>query len=188
MGEQGVLSMGLPDKKRKMTDLEPAEKARISHDAFYAWATQGATYKSLSEKHNLSLKAVKQCIMEYSAFIREERPDTKAANMEAYRWLQMKAAHIIENLDNYPQLVATKAFEAYIQSLTRLDKLGGHEAPTTNVNVDGETLAEMIQKKFGAANPSGDISPVDAGMVEDEIVEGEVVEDEDDDEFVDGEE
>lgn len=172
----------LPQKRRKLSELTVDEKAKISHDSFYEWA-KGVPYSELSRRHNIAPQTIKKLIIEYSAFIREEKPDTKAANEEAYRYLLGKAVGILERLDDpsVSALLKAKAFESANSSLTRLDKLGGHEAPTTNINVGGETLSDIVTKMFGPGGAGETISPMDMGMVvdaEESIEDADVVEEE----------
>lgn len=181
--------MGLPAKRRRVDQLSPNEKAKLAHDAFYGWATKGKSYKKLGEELDLATSAVKKLIQEYSAFVRENKPDTKAANEEAYRYILSKAVEIIDNEDHekIPVLVKAKAFEAAIQSLTRLDKLGGHEAPTTNINVDGQTFKDIITQHFAPGGDGENVSPMDTAAIQDDVIEGEVVDEDDngeDDEII----
>jgi hypothetical protein len=119
-------------------------------------------------------KSVKKLIDEHAAFERNSGSDTKMANYQAYRFIQGKAAEIIENPQGHPALLQAKAYEAFIQATTRMDKLGGHEAPTMQGTIPGETVADLIRKAYAEGGLEG-ISPRDHG-----IVEAEVIDDDDD--------
>lgn len=164
-------------QKKRIDQLTVDERARIAHDSFYEYV-KGVPYAELGRRFDLTPRTIKRLIMEYSAFIREEKPDTKSVNEEAYRTILRKAMDIIDNPAGHPALLQAKSYEAAIQSLTRLDKLGGHEAPTQTINWEGgETLLEMVTRRFGGRG-GDDVSAMDdAKLYEDEIVDAEIVDD-----------
>lgn len=171
-------------QKRRLIDLEIHERADVAQDLFIAKA-KGKSFRSLAKAHNLTEYAVRSLITEYGAYLQQTRSHTKESGLVFYDYLIEKAVDIIESTEQQSALVKAKAFEVAIQAQTRKDKLLGHEAPTTNVSVTGETVADMMKRKFGAGGDNEDVSPMDSAMVglyEDEYdetvaVEGEVVDD-----------
>lgn len=173
----------LPAKKnhRDLRQLSPDAKAYIAHECFISYS-KGETWKSMVEKHNITRHAAQVLVAEYAAMVREARPDTRTTNEEAYRFILKKAMDIIED-DKFEGgvLVKAKAFEAAIQSLTRLDKLGGHEAPNVNVNLEGQSLADVIQNIYGPDGPMDGVSPEDNAMLAEDIEDADIVEEGEDD-------
>lgn len=163
-----------------MTDLTKHEKAEIAHDMFIEHG-KGKSYKKLSEKYGLTPYAVKELVLEYGAYLQKSRGFTKEANIEGYNFILEEAAEIITNPEGRPALVQAKAYEAFIQALTRKDKLLGHEAPTHNINTKGESLMDVVRQKFGADGEQEGVSPMDSGRVgrvEDEmIIDAEFIDD-----------
>lgn len=176
---RGDMSDNLPAKKRRLTDLTKEERADIGHEVFVAHG-KGSSYRALAKQYNITEYAVKDLVIEYGAYLQKSRGYTKEANIEGYNFILENAAKIIENPEGHPALVRAKAYEAFIQSLTRKDKLLGHEAPTHNINTKGESLIDIVRQKFGADGDQEGISPMDSahvGEAEDEILDAEVIDD-----------
>lgn len=165
--------------KRKLTDLSLEEKASLGQICFIAKA-KGISMRELARRHNLTDGAVKRVIAEYGAYLRETNTHTKEASIVAYDYIIEKAVEIIENPHDYSVLLQAKSYEAFIQSVTRKDKLLGHEAPTHNIQTKGETMLDLAQRLYGPNGTNEDQSPVDAGYIgqeEEEIEDAEIVED-----------
>lgn len=175
------MSDNLPERRIHIGDLSLDERASLSYRLFMEWSTRGRSFNALAKQENMDARAVKKLIDEHAAFERNQGSDTKMANFNAYRYLLGKSQEIIENPSDYPALLQAKAYEAYIQALTRMDKLGGHEAPTMQGTIPGETVADMIRQAY-AENAFSDISPQDHGQVSHEIEAHEDGDDDDDDE------
>ncbi len=170
--------MGEVDKRR-ITDLDLDERAEIAHRLSKGYA-QGKTYTQMGKEENLPTSAVKRLIAEHAAYVREARPDTKTLQEEEYRSFYGELVGISPSDPNFPALVRSTAIQARIQLLTRLDKLLGHEAPSTNVNISDKTLADVVMDRFGAGGKGDGVSPMDTAAVQDDVVDGEVVDDADD--------
>lgn len=161
----------LPVKRIKINELSLDERAELSYRCFHDWATKGLSYKKLSEIHNITTHAVKKLIEEHAAHERASNPANKARSSAGYKFIIEKAHDIIENPNVHPVMVRAKAFDAYIQASTRLDKLEGNESPQMNISADAETVADWIRR----AQKAGDldsISPSDhaaAGTVDYDI-------------------
>ncbi len=163
-------------EKRRLNELDLDARAEIAHRVSKGWA-RGKTYTQMSKEENLPKSAVKRLIAEHAAYVREARPDTKTLQEEEYRSFYGELAEIAPNDSDFPALVRSTAIQARIQLLTRLDKLLGHEAPTTSINMDQKTLSDLVMERFGAGGKGDGVSPMDTANVQDDVIEGEVVED-----------
>lgn len=189
MAAEEVNNLPEPSGRRHLDKLSPDEKATIAHDCFKDYS-QGFTWKSMTDKWQITRHAAQVLVAEYAAMVREARPDTKTANEEAYRHILQKSMEIIDRDESVgdkdqrtPVLVKAKAFEAAIQSLTRLDKLGGHEAPNVNVNLEGQNLAQIIDNIYGPDGPMAGVSPEDNARIheaeqKEDIQDADIVPDE----------
>ncbi len=175
--------MTVPDKpsiKNDIRKLNPDERAELAGDIFTENA-KGKSKRSLAKKYNLTEHSVRTLINEYGAYLQKTRGHTKEAGIAVYDYLIEKSIEILDNPDNVPAIVWAKSFEGVIQSQTRKDKLLGHEAPNINVNAGERTIIDMMKERYGAGGGKEGVSPMDAaGIGEAEILEGEVVDDYDD--------
>lgn len=174
------MSDNVPDRLH-IRELSLDERAELGYDLFEKWSL-GQTITALSRDYKMHPKSVKTLIDEHAAFERANGGDSKMANIAVYKFILKKATEIMENPSQYPALVQAKSFEAAIQAATRMDKLGGHEAPTMHGEIPQDTIRDMLQR----AQMSGDLDDVsanDQAKVEnarEDIVEGELVDDDDD--------
>jgi hypothetical protein len=172
----------LPMKTDKRIDqLTPKERAEFSVFCARQY-TRGVNYSEMSRQTGLTTGAVKKLIQEHAAYIKEARPDTKSLQEETYRQLYGELADIDPTDGTVPALVRSTAIQGRIQLLTRLDKILGHEAPTTSISVEGKTLLDVAQQFYGPGGQGEGVSPMDtAAVYEGEIVDAEVVNDNDED-------
>lgn len=170
--------------KRDIRKLNPEERADLASKLFIDNA-KGTPKTELQKAHNLTYDAVTKLINEWGAFQRKNRGFTKEAGIAVYDYLIRKSIDILDNPDGVPAIVWAKAFEGVIQSQTRKDKLLGHEAPNINVNAGDKTVVDLLKERYGAGAPKEEVSPMDAAMIgEEEIVEGEVVDDDYDEDTI----
>ena len=141
----------LPDKRRPITDLTKEERADMAQECFIDKAKTGASFAALARKHNITPQAVRTLIDEYGLYLSKTRNHSKEAGIVVYDYIIKKSLEILDEPDNVPAIVWAKSFEGAIQGQTRKDKLLGHEAPNVNVNAGGETLADLIKQRYGAA-------------------------------------
>ena len=160
--------------RRRLDGLEPDVRATIAHEIAKAWA-EGATYKALSDKYNVTTNAVKVLLQEHAAYIRNARPDTRSLQEEEYRRFYGEMKRIDPNDNQTAVLVRAKAIEARIQILTRLDKLLGHEIQG---DVDGavNTVAEMVRQMNQRGDFEG-VSATDLANLEEDIIDVDPIED-----------
>lgn len=172
------MSDNVPDRV-KIRDLSLDERAELSHELFMAWS-KGQSLNSLAKNNNMDPRSVKILVDEHAAFERANGGDSKMASVAMYRFILEKATGIMENPSGHPALLQAKAYEAAIQATTRLDKLGGHEAPTMHGEIPQETIKDVMQRA-AMDDTFENISPMDQALVHqnDDIVEGEVVDDDD---------
>ena len=167
------MSDNLPERVN-LKNLSLDERANLSYDLFVEYS-KGRSFNALAREHNMDPRGVKTLIDEHAAFERSHGSDSKMANINAYKFIVQKAVDVLENPTNHPALVQAKAYEAVIQSLTRLDKLGGHEAPTMHGEIPQDTVRDLIQRAY-MEDDFNDISPTDHGLVGD-VIDAEVVDD-----------
>jgi hypothetical protein len=173
------VSDNVPDRVH-IRELSLDERAELGHKLFHQWA-RGKSLRSLAEENKMHPQSVKTLVDEHAAFERANGGDSKMANVAVYKFILEKATEIMENPAGHPALLQAKSYEAAIQAATRLDKLGGHEAPTMHGEIPQETIKDLMQRAQmdGTFN---DISPMDQAKVHmddenEDIVEGEVVDD-----------
>lgn len=175
------MSTNLPDRRRAITDLTKPERVEMAQTLFIEKAKHGTSFNKLGEKYNITTSGVRTLIEEYGLYLSQTRNHSKEANIAVYDYIISKSIDILDNPEGVPAIVWAKSFEGAIQSLTRKDKLLGHEAPSVNINAGQETLMDLVQKKFGAQGENAQISPTDTAILgEQEILEGEVVDDAED--------
>lgn len=173
------MSDNVPDRLY-IRDLSIDERANLAYDLFVSWS-KGQSLNALARANGMDPGSVKTLVDEHAAFERANGGDSKMANINVYRFILEKASGIIENPAGHPALLQAKAYEAAIQAATRLDKLGGHEAPTMHGEIPQETIKDLIQRA-AMDDTFGNISPMEQGKVygeEEYIVEGEIVDDRD---------
>lgn len=168
--------MGELEPKTKLTELSVEQRASLGQDLFIAKA-KGKSMRSLAKVHNVTEHAVRVLIAEYGAYLQETNTHTKEANIAAYDFVLENAAHIIENPGQYSVLLQAKGYEAFIQALTRKDKLLGHEAPTHNINTKGETMLDIVKQRYDYTGTHDGVSPMDTAVIgeEEEIEDAEVI-------------
>lgn len=170
--------------KRDIRTLSQEERVDLAADLFIANA-KGKSKRSLAKQHNISEYSVRTLISEYGAYLQKTRGHTKEASISVYDYLIEKSIEILDNPQGVPAIVWAKSFEGAIQSQTRKDKLLGHEAPNINVNAGDKTVMDLLKERYGAGGAKEGVSPMDAAAIgEEEIIEGEIV----DDGYDDGEE
>jgi hypothetical protein len=163
-----------------LRDLSVDERAELGYDLFLENA-KGKSVSALARDHGLNRESAQTLINEHAAFERATGGDSKMANIAVYKFILEKATEIMENPQGHPALLQAKSFEAAIQAATRLDKLGGHEAPTMHGEIPQDTIRDMMERAQ-ASGDFDDISPMDQGKVyrEDEVIEdAEVIYEED---------
>lgn len=176
------MSDNLPAKRRRLVDLTPEERVDVGFKAHQS-LIKGKSKEKTAFELDVTVYALNKMLEQYAAFRSRTRSDTKGISEDRYAALIEKAWEIIDNPDGYAALVHAKAFEVIIQAGTRIDKLGGHEAPTHNINTKGETVMDMIRREYGNNGNSEGVSPMDGAMLgsveaEEEIMEAEIVEEE----------
>lgn len=162
----------------RLHELSLDERAELSYDLFIEWS-KGKSISALAREKGLNRQSCKNLIDEHAAFERATGGDSKMANVAVYKFILEKATAIMENPQGHPALLQAKSFEAAIQAATRLDKLGGHEAPTMHGEIPQETIRDMLERGSKAGD-FDNISANDQAKVhreEEYIVEGEVVDD-----------
>lgn len=176
--------MGEIERKR-IDQLTPEERADIAHKLTLDYS-RGMYYTDMSKKYNIPASAVKKLLAEHAAYVKQARPDTKTLQEEEYRRFYGEMMDIAPDDSDFPALVRSTAIQARLQVMTRLDKLLGHEAPSTTVNLNEKNLMDMVTERFGAGGKGDNVSPMDTAIVEDADGSGyPIVEDSDD--YVDGE-